>query len=606
MRFTKIPGIYSPQKFLGFVQPKNSWDLFARDDVTLFLPRKNKENTRQEHMTSVTAAAVNKAPLAVTLLSGFLGAGKTSVMKNILTNRAGLRCAVIVNEITEENIDAYALGGTTLLREKEQLVEMSNGCVCCTLRGDLIKQLRELAKAVPPFDCVLIESSGISEPLQVAQTFVVDLNDGLGPLNDVARLDTCVTVVDASTMMERLKEEHAPGQRVVLAAGAAEGSTSCTTSTNVNANAASQAVDATSQQQQQQQQQQSIGQLLAEQIEFSNVVLLNKIDRLVAEDADEGGEDPSEAAALVRHREVQKLVQVIQRLNPVARVLPTVHARVPLDQVLNTGLFTEQFAASVRGWMTDLPETHVPETEEYGVGNFIFRSKTPFHPLRLHQWLTSMWLLDEMKEDEEEDDDGDHDSDSQSASSSSSRSDEIESPKKRRAAAQAAAALLAKQKKRVRATRSTRYGGEILRCKGFAWIGNCSRLGFFVTISGAGDTVSFLPGGGWSTFPARASTGTTQMEPCQMLAFLGQYLDKPRMQRDLEALLLTEQEVAQLKQAMMANTGSSAPPPDVFDDPFVAFGQEDDSVHDHDHAEGHHHQHHHHRGKKRSANKQAE
>ena len=133
------------------------------------------------------------SPIPVTLISGFLGSGKTSFLKNVLLNREGIRVAVIVNEITDENIDAYALGGTTLLKQQEQLVELSNGCICCTLRGDLLKQLREIA-ASGNFDYVLIESSGISEPMQVAQTFFTDLKDGLGPLNDVARLDTCVTI----------------------------------------------------------------------------------------------------------------------------------------------------------------------------------------------------------------------------------------------------------------------------------------------------------------------------------------------------------------------------------------------------------------------------
>jgi G3E family GTPase len=261
------------------------------------------------------------------------------------------------------------------------------------------------------------------------------------------------------------------------------------------------------------------------------------------------------------------LISMVRQLNPVAQVIPTEFCKVDLKQVLGTGRCTQEFSESVRGWMTDLAETHTPETEEYGVRNFIFQSNRPFHPLRLHQWISSLYIVEEMKDDDDNDEEkesGDDDDDLQQQSN-----EEINSRKKKEQRTIDAIA--------VRQNRIERYGGEIFRVKGFAWLGNPSRLGFFVSISAAGDVMSFLPGGGWGTFPVRAGRGTASVEPGQKLAFMGQYLDKERMISDLEKLLLTKDEEVELKKVMMAAAKSQEPPADIFDDPFEPFGREEHS-----------------------------
>ncbi|MFC4099846.1 GTP-binding protein [Paenibacillus xanthanilyticus] len=277
-------------------------------------------------------------PIPVTVLSGYLGAGKTTILNHVLNNRQGLRVAVIVNDLSEVNIDAGLIrDGGGLSRTTETLVEMSNGCICCTLRDDLLRETQRLAME-GRFDYILIESTGVGEPVPVAQTFTyVDEELGID-LSAVCRLDTMVTVVDAyrfwhdfasgETLMDRSQEAHEHDAREVV-------------------------------------------DLLIDQIEFCDVLVLNKCD-------------------LVDESELAHLEGVLRKLQPRAKLIRAAGGKVNPADILNTGLFDFEAASASAGWQRELDKpSHTPETEEYGIGSFVYERVRPFHPGRLLDWMSS-------------------------------------------------------------------------------------------------------------------------------------------------------------------------------------------------------------------------
>ncbi|MFE9773651.1 GTP-binding protein [Streptomyces sp. NPDC005931] len=274
--------------------------------------------------------------LPVTVLSGFLGSGKTTVLNHVLGNREGLRVAVIVNDMSEVNIDAALVRGgeAALSRTEERLVELTNGCICCTLRDDLLEEVGRLALE-GRFDYLLIESSGISEPMPVAATFAFARDDG-ATLGDLARLDTMVTVVDAANFLPEL----ASGDDLV-----------------------ERGLD------QYEDDERTVSDLLMDQIEFADVIVLNKLD-------------------LVDDAVAERLRATLTRLNPAARIVPAVHGRIAPKDVLGTRLFDLERAQQAPGWVMELNGEHIPETEEYGISSTVFRSELPFHPERLWRFVT--------------------------------------------------------------------------------------------------------------------------------------------------------------------------------------------------------------------------
>ena len=272
--------------------------------------------------------------LPVTVLSGFLGAGKTTVLSNILSNRQNKKVAVIVNDMSEINIDSAIIQNeVSLNRSEEKLVEMSNGCICCTLREDLLEEVTKLAKE-KRFDYLVIESTGISEPLPVAETFTFADENGVS-LSDVADLDTMVTVVDAVNFLKDYDEAKSLKDK-----GESLGEDD----------------------------ERSVADLLVDQIEFADVILISKTD-------------------LVANSEIERLKAIIKTLNTDAKIIPISNGDVDLNEVLNTGKFDFEKAQQAPGWLKEMRGEHVPETEEYGISSFSYEARRPFNPEKFYNFL---------------------------------------------------------------------------------------------------------------------------------------------------------------------------------------------------------------------------
>ena len=277
---------------------------------------------------------ITSTRLPVTVLSGFLGAGKTTVLSHILNNRENKKVAVIVNDMSEINIDSEIIQNeVSLNRSEEKLIEMSNGCICCTLREDLLLEVTDLAKQ-GRFDYLVIESTGISEPLPVAETFTFADEEGIS-LSDIANLDTMATVVDAVNFLKDYEDA-----KYLKDSGESLG----------------------------EEDERSVADLLVDQVEFADLILISKTD-------------------LVTSEEVKRLTAILKTLNTSAKIVPISHGKVDVNDVLDTGLFDFERAQQAPGWLKEMRGEHVPETEEYGIGSFTYSARRPFRPNKFFNFL---------------------------------------------------------------------------------------------------------------------------------------------------------------------------------------------------------------------------
>jgi len=276
----------------------------------------------------------------VTLISGFLGSGKTTLLSNILHKTTDLKIGVIVNDMAELNIDGSMVKNQFFSETEEKLVQMQNGCICCTLREDLLIEVKRLVEK-GDLDYIVIESSGISEPIPIAQTFTYIDEEMNIDLTSITRLDTLVTVVDANSFWD----DYASGDNLL--------------ERNL-------ALDETDRRE--------VIDLLIDQIEFANVILLNKVD-------------------LLEETDLLELENLLYKLNPEAKIIRTKYSNVPLEEIFNTNLFDFEKASESAGWIKELNGEHTPETEEYGISSFVYRKRRPFHPTRFMNWMEN-WPLD--------------------------------------------------------------------------------------------------------------------------------------------------------------------------------------------------------------------
>ncbi|CAM9023411.1 hypothetical protein WICANDRAFT_35981 [Wickerhamomyces anomalus NRRL Y-366-8] len=483
-------------------------------------------------------------PIPVTLLSGFLGAGKTTLLEHILTSSHGLKIALVINDMSSLNIDAALISNHKVTKKEEKLIQLQNGCICCTLRGDLLEELVSLAKN-GEFQYIIIESTGISEPMQVAETFTTEFTESLlaqdpndqaaqginpeevealkeiikvGGLNKLASLDTCVTVVDAVNFIASFETTDFLADRF-----------------GDNGQGESE---------------RTITDLMVDQIEFSDVIILNKIDS-------------------VGKKTLEKIVKILKNLNPVAKIIPTNYCKVDLKEIINTGKYDFDKASSSAGWLQSIQEMAIrdgkygadmssrmapkPETEEYGVNNFVYSARRPFHPKRLYEAIRDKFLVieqnayidDEEEQQQEDEDDQDDEQDEESEDESKEGDDEQEDDDDEQDDFS--------QEQIINNKKNSPFG-PLLRSKGFIWLasryiirGEWSSAGAMLTLKGGIPWFAITGEEYWPEDPMAVALIKKDFEGKfddrrQELVFIGLSIDKVKVTEALDACLLNDEE----------------------------------------------------------------
>ncbi|KAI6903280.1 cobW-domain-containing protein [Hortaea werneckii] len=560
--------------------------------------------TRAQHTIRKDSVVNNesaKSPpkaLPVTLLSGFLGSGKTTLLQHILRSEHGLRIAVIVNDIGAVNVDASLIRNThRLTKTEEKVVALQNGCICCTLRGDLLEELVRLAE-IAEFDYIIIESSGISEPEQVAETFdsrlaeqISEIGEGpegldeatlatlkrlksAGGLEKFARLDTTCTVIDAFTMFHDFETSDLLSARRDDVVPEDE---------------------------------RTVSDLMVDQIEFADVIVLNKTD-------------------MVDAKTKQRILDLMKKLNHRAKIVETIYGKLDVKEIVNTGMFNLEAAQTGYGWLQDLHEmtlrqvngkktvTPKPETEEYNVRNFVYVRRRPFHPRRLFGLIHDKFILQQPADEDDEDgqdenaEDGDVSMDDRDEANGTDEEDDDEmndAP-----ALPDTAAILANKRASPLFARLFRSKGEIYLATRPNQAGEWSQAGGMLTINGGRPWFAVTDRSEWETGNSEIDAlvqhdmkaGGLYGDRRQELVFIGEKLDIKGLEKVLDACLLNDEEYAEWEEVMKKGSGPNTTDREerrekedelcqVFEDGFFEWVQPgDEGDMEHDHA-GHNHSH---------------